>query len=58
MSVYDLKVYTSSQTEYAITQNYISATEQASLLLGSVDPTLDLSLRTKNFFDASGECLI
>ena len=58
VNIYDLKLYTSSQTEYAIVQNYISAIEQASLVLGEVDNSLDSELRTKNLFDSEGNCLI
>ena len=58
ISIYDLKLYTSSQTEYAIVQNFISATEQALLILGAVDTSLDTELRTKNLFDSEGNCLI
>ena len=58
MTIYDLKLYTSSQTDFAIVQNYISATEQASLILGAINPTLDADLRSKNLFDSAGNCLI
>ena len=58
VTFYDIKLYTSSQSDVAIVQNYISATEQASLSDGSIDPTLDIDLRTKNFFDAAGKCMI
>ena len=58
VTIYDIKLYTSSQSEYSIVQNYISATEQASLIKGAIDPTLDASLREKNLFDSAGECLI
>ena len=58
VTFYDLKIYTSSQTDFAIVQNYISAVEQSRLVLGEIDPTLDLDLRTKNLFDSSGNCLI
>lgn len=58
VTIYDLKLYTSSQTEYAVVQNYMSATEQAKLVGGLVDQSLDAELRTKNLFDVSGECLI
>ena len=56
--IYDFKIYTSSQSEYAIVQNYISATEQARLIRGSIDASLDAELRTKNLFDNAGNCLI
>ena len=36
----------------------MSATEQAKLVLGAVDESLDSELRTKNLFDSAGECLI
>lgn len=58
VTIYDIKLYTSSQTEFAIVQNYISATEQANLISGIVDSTLDTSLREKNLFDSKGNCLI
>ncbi len=58
VSIYDIKIYTSSQSEYAIVQNYISATEQAQLKKGSIDASLDAELRTKNLFDSAGNCLI
>lgn len=58
VSIYDMKLYTSSQSEYAIVQNYISATEQARLIKGNVDSSLDAELRTKNLFDSTGNCLI
>lgn len=57
-TIYDIKVYTSSQSEFAIVQNYISATEQARLIKGSIDASLDAELRTKNLFDNAGNCLI
>lgn len=57
-TIYDVKVYTSSQSEFAIVQNYISATEQARLIKGSIDASLDVELRTKNLFDSAGNCLI
>lgn len=56
--IYDFKIYTSSQSEYAIVQNYISATEQARLIKGAIDASLDSELRTKNLFDSAGNCLI
>lgn len=55
---YDLKVYTSSQSEYAVVQNYMSATEQALLIKGEIDQSLDTELRLKNLFDSAGNCLI
>lgn len=58
VTVYDFKLYTSSQTEFAIVQNYISATEQARLLAGQVDESLDSELRAKNLFDSAGNCLL
>lgn len=58
VTFYDIKLYTSSQSEYAIVQNYISATEQANLIDGEVDKTLDQDLRIKNFFDSDGNCVI
>lgn len=58
VSIYDIKIYTSSQSEYAIVQNYISATEQARLRNGMIDASLDAELRTKNLFDSAGNCLI
>lgn len=58
VTIYDIKLYTSSQTEYAIVQNYISATEQASLNRGVVDESLDAELRSKNLFDSEGNCLL
>lgn len=58
VSIYDIKIYTSSQSEYAIVQNYISATEQARLRNGMIDASLDAELRTKNLFDSTGNCLI
>lgn len=58
ITIYDIKLYTSSQTEYAIVQNYMSALEQASLLNGQIDESLDAELRAKNLFDEAGNCLI
>jgi hypothetical protein len=58
VTIYDIKLYTSSQTEYAIVQNFISATEQASLHNGIVDESLDAELRSKNLFDSEGNCLL
>lgn len=58
VTIYDTKIYTSSQSEYAIVQNYISATEQARLIKGNIDNSLDAELRTKNLFDSAGNCLI
>lgn len=58
VSIYDIKVYTSSQSEYSIVQNYISATEQASLINGTINASLDTELRLKNLFDSAGNCLI
>ena len=58
VNIYDIKIYTSSQSEYAIVQNYISATEQARLVRGQIDASLDAELRTKNLFDSAGNCLI
>lgn len=57
-TIYDIKIYTSSQSEFSIVQNYISATEQAKLIKGSIDASLDAELRTKNLFDSAGNCLI
>lgn len=56
--IYDIKLYTSSQSEYAIVQNYMSATEQAKLIKGEIDQNLDTELRLKNLFDSAGNCLI
>lgn len=58
VTIYDIKLYTSSQTEFAIVQNFISATEQAQLVNGAVDESLDNELRSKNLFDSEGNCLI
>lgn len=58
VTFYDIKIYTSSQSDLAIVQNYISATEQASLILGNIDSNLDTELRTKNFFNSDGKCLL
>lgn len=58
VTIYDIKLYTSSQTEYAIVQNYMSAYEQANLLNGQIDESLDAELRSKNLFDDAGNCLI
>ena len=58
VTFYDIKVYTSSQSEFAIVQNYMSAHEQALLLNGEINPNLDAELRAKNLFDASGNCLV
>lgn len=58
VTFYDIKLYTSSQTEYAIVQNYMSATQQAKLIGGLVDESLDAELRAKNLFDSEGNCLI
>jgi len=56
--LYDIKLYTSSQSDFAIVQNYISATEQAKLIGGQIDPSLDIELRSKNLFNEAGTCLI
>ena len=53
--IYDLKIYQDSQFDCDIVQNYISATEQASLLNNNIDQSLDSSLRSKNFF-TTGKC--
>ena len=58
VTFYDIKLYTSSQSDFAIVQNYISATEQANLIDGRIDQNLDIELRTKNFFDSAGKCII
>lgn len=58
VKIYDIKVYTSDLTDVAEVQNYISATEQAQLVNGEVDSTLDNDLRSKNFFNQEGECII
>lgn len=58
VSFYDFKLYTSSQSEYAVVQNWMSATEQAKLKLGQIDQNLDTELRLKNLFDSAGNCLI
>lgn len=58
VNIYDLKLYTHSQNEYSIAQNYISATEQASLIKGEIDANLDINLRSKNFINESGTCLL
>ena len=58
ITIYDIKLYTSSQSEYAIVKNYISANEQARLINGQVDASLDAELRAKNLFNTEGECLI
>jgi hypothetical protein len=58
VNIYDIKIYTSSLNMKDIVQNYISAVEQASLVNGVIDSTLDSSLREKNLFDSSGNCLI
>lgn len=58
VSFYDFKIYTATQSEVTLIQNYISATEQAQLKNGSIDQTLDAELREKNLFDSAGNCLI
>ena len=58
INIYDFKVYTRSQSELAIVQNYMSATEQALLKLGVVDKELDINLRAKNLFNSAGDCII
>lgn len=58
VNFYDIKIYTSSQSEYAIVQNYISSVEHASLKNGFINPDLDSELRIKNLFDSEGNCLI
>ena len=58
LNIYDIKLYTSSQPDYAIVQNYMSAFEQAQLINGTVDPNLDAELRIKNLFDSAGNCII
>lgn len=58
VKIYDVKIYTSDLPDVAIVQNYISATEQAQLVNGEVDSTLDNDLRSKNFFNQEGNCII
>ena len=48
--IFDFKIYSISQSQVSIVQNYISATEQANLIDNKIDPTLDLKLRRANFF--------
>lgn len=58
ITIYDIKLYTSAQNYANITQNYISAYEQANLNDGAINSTLDTTLRLKNFFNDSGKCII
>lgn len=58
VTFYDIKLYTSSQSELAVVQNFISATLQANLIKGQIDSTLDGDLRSKNLFNSAGECII
>lgn len=58
VKIYDVKIYTSDLSDMAETQNAISATEQAQLVNGEVDSTLDNDLRSKNFFNSEGKCII
>lgn len=62
--IYDFKLYAQNQTDLAIVQNFISATEQAHLIEGTnslaiVDDELDTNLRNKNLFNkGSNTCLL
>ena len=53
--IFDCKLYTAAQSDVTIVQNYISATEQALLINGAVDESLDIDLRTSNFFIGEAE---
>lgn len=48
--IYDFKIYTAPQSDVTMVQNYISAQEQAQLINGQVNESLDIDLRTSNFF--------
>ena len=54
-NIYDIKIYQASQYDCDVVQNMISATEQANLINGEIDQSLDTNLRTKNFF-TQGTC--
>lgn len=49
-NIYDFKIYTAPQSDVTLVQNYISATEQAKLIKGAVDSSLDAELKMANFF--------
>ena len=64
-NIYDFKLYAQNQSDLAIVQNFISATEQAHLIqdsttgLAIVDDILDTNLRNKNLFNkGSNTCLL
>jgi len=63
-NIYDFKLYAQNQPDLSIVHNYISATEQAHLILSStgqptVDDQLDTILRNKNLFVKGGNtCLL
>lgn len=58
VSFYDIKIYTSYLSEMAVVQNYISAFEHAQLKNGEIDTNFDSEIRSKNFFDSTGNCII
>ena len=65
VKIFDFKLYTAPQSDVTIVQNYISATEQAQLINGQVNSSLDIDLRTSNFFignaengNGSGPCVL
>lgn len=55
VKVFDTKIYTAPQSDVTIVQNQMSAVLQAQLINGQVDPSLDLDLRTSNFFIGKSE---
>lgn len=48
--IYDFKIYTAPQSDVTMVQNYISAQEQAQLIKGEVNSSLDIELRNANMF--------
>lgn len=58
VNIYDIKMYTSPLSEVAVVQNYISSVEHAQLKNGEINSDLDLELRSKNFFNSAGKCII
>lgn len=57
VTFYDIKLYTQELQDVNIIQNWMSATEQASLVGGKVDDTLDINLKKANLFNGT-ECLL
>lgn len=61
--IYDFKLYAQNQPDLSIVHNYMSATEQAHLILSSagqptIDDELDTILRNKNLFVKGGNTCI